>query len=135
MLLLTILVFTALNLLFAKHDYKKIAAYNKTTYTIPKLIIKHGLNAAVYISMLVVPYFVLHHNYWLMAALLFNRLLVFNIALSLDRGNKWDYVPKKPTAITDRVAFRVFGFNGKLMYFVYSVIFIILTIITLIYAR
>jgi len=68
---------------------------------------------------------------WLIFALLFNRLLVFNIFLSLFRGLDWDYVTPEnpPKSIIDRIAKMVFGMNGKLMYGVYSIVFIVLIII------
>ena len=85
-------------------------------------VIKHGLNGLVYAGMLAIPHF-LFANYWLIGALLFNRLMVFNIALSIFRGLKWDYISREPAAITDKIAKAVFGMNGMLMYGVYLAIF------------
>jgi len=61
-------------------------------------------------------------------------LLVFNITLSLFRGLKWDYITLEnpPKSIIDRVAKKIFGMNGKLMYSIYLLIFIILTTIAFI---
>ena len=112
-MILTITIFTIVNIFLAQIDSRKIGE-NK--------LIKHGLNGLVYAAILAVPYF-LFSNYWLIGALLFNRLLVFNIALSVFRGLKWDYISPEPKAITDKLAKAVFRNNGMLMYGVYLTIF------------
>ena len=112
-MILTITIFTIVNIFLAQIDSRKIGE-NK--------LIKHGLNGLVYAAILAVPYF-LFSNYWLIGALLFNRLLVFNIALSVFRGLKWDYISPEPKAITDKLAKAVFRNNGMLMYGVYLLIF------------
>lgn len=119
-MVLTLLIFAVINVALAFVDAHKI---------LKGKWILHGVNAAVYIAMCAGAWF-LFKNIWLIAALLFNRLLVFNIALSLFRGLKWDYMPITPLSITDKLAKKVFGINGKLMYAVYAVIFIALIIIT-----
>ena len=118
---LTVIIFTLVNIVLAFIDAHKI---------IKDKWINHALNGLLYLAILVVPYFLLR-NYYLIAALLFNRLIFFNIALSLFRFGwaKWDYISPAPTAITDRIAKFIFGNRGKLMYLVYSIIFIALLII------
>jgi hypothetical protein len=81
--------------------------------------IMHGINAVEYTALVAVPW-LMFHNGWLIAALLFERLLVFNIALSLLRKLKWYYVSPERKAITDRIAFFFFRYHGKLMYSVYA---------------
>lgn len=90
--------------------------------------IYHGINGLVYGAIVAVPYF-FFNDWWLVVALLFNRLLVFNIALSVFRKLPWDYVTpeRRPKPITDRIAKYVFKRNGALMYAVYLAIFIFLT--------
>jgi len=112
-MILTLTIFTIVNIFLAQLDSRKNGE---------KKVIKHGLNGLVYVAILAVPYF-LFGNYWLIGALLFNRLLVFNIALSVFRGLKWDYISPEPKAITDKLAKTVFGNNGMLMYGVYLAIF------------
>ncbi len=116
-----LIIFTIANIVMAFVDSRKI---NKGKW------VKHGINGALYIAIVAIPYFIFN-NWWLVGALLFNRLLVFNIALSLFRGLKWDYITpeKPPKAITDKLAKMVFGMNGKLMYGVYLVIFIAFLVI------
>ena len=114
-MILTIVIFTIINIFLAQLDSRRIG---------DKKIIKHWLNGLVYLAMAAIPYW-LFENYWLIGALLFNRLLVFNISLSIFRGLKWDYVSKEPYPVTDRLAKSIFGMNGMLMYGVYMAIFIL----------
>ena len=115
----TIAAFSLLNVGLAKID--AILIFNSKS-------IKHGINGLVYLSILTVPYFIFH-NYWLMAVLLFDRLLFFNLFLSHFRGVGWLYMPLNPKSIVDKVARIIFYNNGALMYLVYAVIFISLIIV------
>jgi hypothetical protein len=112
----TIVAFSLLNIGLAKIDATLI--FNSKR-------IKHGINGLVYLSILAVPYFVFH-NYWLVAVLLFDRLLFFNLFLSYFRGVGWLYIDQDPEAITDKIAKFIFGTKGFLMYITYLCIFIIL---------
>lgn len=117
---ITLILFTIINIVLAFLDAHKII---KGKY------IFHGLNALVFIGLLIIPYFIFH-NYWLIGALLFNRLIFFNISLSLFRGLKWDYVSPSPKSVTDKLAKKIFGNNGKKMYAVYTLCFVTLTILS-----
>jgi len=121
-MILTLILFSIANLLLAYMDAHKIIKGNT---------INHLINAVVYVAMVAIP-FLLFKNWFLIGALLFNRLLIFNIMLSLFRGLKFDYISPSPASVTDKVAKKVFGNNGKLMYGIYAVIFIVLTILTFI---
>lgn len=121
-MVLTLILFTLVNILLAYVDAKKIIKGNS---------IKHGINAAIYMGIVAIPYFIFH-NYFLIAALLFNRLLFFNMFLSLFRKLSVFYMPLKPLSITDILAGKVFGTNGRLMYSIYAIAFIILTVISFI---
>ena len=112
----TIAAFSLLNIGLAKIDATLI--FNSKS-------IKHGINSLVYLSILTVPYFAFH-NYWLMAVLLFDRLLFFNLFLSHFRGVGWLYMPKEPKSITDKIAKFFFGMDGGKMYLAYLIIFLIL---------
>ena len=112
----TIVAFSLLNIGLAKIDATLI--FNSKR-------IKHGINGLVYISILAVPYFVFH-NYWLMAVLLFDRLLFFNLFLSHFRGVGWLYMPLNPDAISDKIAKFIFGMDAGKMYLTYIVLFLIL---------
>lgn len=113
-------IFTVINLLLAFMDSRIIGKGRR---------ILHGLNALIYILMVAGPVWY-WHNYWLIGALLFNRLLVFNIMLSLFRGLKWNYISPAPTAVTDKITKAIFGNRGSLMYGVYLVAFITFIILT-----
>ena len=56
----------------------------------------------------------------------FNRQLFFDIPLNLRRGLKWYYVSldKPPKAWLDRMEVRLVGYNGKLITFIYSLLWI-----------
>lgn len=108
------IAFALINVVLAFIDAHKI---------IKSKSIKHWLNGLIYAGMAAIPFF-LFKNYWMVGAILFIRLTVFNIALSLFRGLKWDYISPMPAAVTDRIARKVFGGNGKLMYAIYTVILI-----------
>lgn len=106
-------IFTILNIILAFIDSRIIQEKHN---------ILHGLNGAIYFIAvgLAVWWF---NNYWLIGDLLSDRLLFFNIPLSLFRGLKWNYVSPAPKSITDKVAKWVFGTKGTLMYLVYAAIF------------
>ena len=116
----TLIIFTIANIVLAWLDANKI---------IKGTTINHAINGAIYVAMVAIPYFIFH-NYFLIGALLFNRLLVFNIALSLFRELEWDYISTSPISIVDKLAKLVFGMNGKLMYAVYLIIFVAFVICT-----
>ena len=63
-MILTLTIFTIVNIFLAQLDSRRIGN-NK--------VIKHGLNGLIYVAMIAIPHF-LFHNYWLIGALLFNRL-------------------------------------------------------------
>ena len=120
----TLILFTLANIILAYIDSKQFAK-GKT--------ISHILNGIEITAVLTIPYF-LFHNWWLIGSLLFNRLLSFNISLSLFRGKKWNYITPdpKPDSWIDRIAKWIFGMRGTLMYSIYLIIFIILLIKTFI---
>lgn len=111
----TIPIFTMLNIILAFIDSRIIRNSKK---------ILHGLNGAVYL-LLVAGVVWYYSNYWIIAPLLLDRMLFFNIPLSLFRGFTWNYISPAPKAITDRMAKAIFGNRGTLMYGVYLVLFIV----------
>ena len=115
-MILTLIIFALLNTVLAFIDSRLIG--NKRT-------ILHWVNGLVYAAMLAVPYFIFH-NLWLIGALVFERLIVFSIMLSLFRGLAWNYITPEnpPKAFTDRIAKMIFGMNGLVQYVIYAFIFI-----------
>lgn len=107
-------IFTLLNVILAFIDSRIIVTKHK---------VLHGLNGAVYLIAVgfAVWWF---NNYWLIPSLLLDRLLFFNIPLSLFRGKKWNYISPAPKAITDKIAKAIFGDNALVMYVIYAILFI-----------
>lgn len=112
-MILTLILFTLINLILAAFDASRIKK-GKT--------INHFINAVIYTALVAGTYF-LFHNWFLIAALLFNRLLFFNISLSLFRGLPAFYISPKPASVIDKIAKSIFGKKGWLMYLVYAIIF------------
>lgn len=114
-----VLAFAVINIGLAYQDSRRLAN---------KKWIKHGINAAVYIGLLLAVWFLHGWDWKLIAALLLTRQIFFDSPLSLFRGLKWNYITpaEKPAAIIDRLEKRIFGMNGTLMYIVYIVSLIIL---------
>lgn len=117
--ILTILIFTLLNIFLAQHDANRIKKGKR---------IYHGVNGAIYIVLLSIQHYIFA-DWYLTAALCVNRLLTFNISLSLYRGNDWDYLSPEPKSITDKIAKWVFK-KGIVMYGLYSVLFVFLLYMT-----
>ena len=117
---ITIAAFALINVMLAYVDSKIIFRGGK---------ILHGINGLVYCGLVAGMWFIFH-NVWLCAALLVERLLFFNIALSLFRQLDWDYVSPERKSVVDKVAHWLFGDSGAMMYMVYAIVFIALTIIS-----
>lgn len=60
-----------------------------------------------------------------------NRQFSFDIPLNLRRGLPWDYVSKAnpPKSFLDRVEIRLFGYNGRAPFLVYTIIWTICLVI------
>lgn len=86
--------------------------------------IVHWLNGLVYCIMVGLAVYWMN-NYWLIPALLLERLIVFQISLSLFRSLTWSYITSDPKALTDKLQVKIFGHNnGLTMYSIYSLLFI-----------
>lgn len=131
-MLTLLLIFTALNILLAYIDARRIAK-RKT--------IRHGVNGAIYVALAIVACFILYGwsllfvlDSWLLFFILcFDRLLFFNIPLSKFRKLRWDYVSLDPESIIDAFAMMIFGLNGRKMYTTYGVIFVLLILAFIIF--
>lgn len=66
-----------------------------------------------------------------LSAAFFNRQISFDIPLNLERGLKWYYVStdRPPKAWLDRQEVRLFGYNGKLVTFVYASLWLVCSLI------
>lgn len=106
MIALILSAFVVVNILLALYDAKRIGKGKK---------ISHALNGAIYLA-LVAGAVWFNRDYFLAGALLVMRLIVFNISLNLFRDFRWNYIPQKPAAVTDKIARAIFGRNSSLMY-------------------
>lgn len=114
-------MFCAVNILLAFIDSVKI----KKGATV-----NHFANAIIYV-LIAAPAIIYIRNYWLLVTLLFLRLVLFNISLSLLRGYKWDYISPSPKSVVDRAAKYIFGDNAVFMYAVYLSILVLSIIMSL----
>lgn len=90
--------------------------------------IKHGLNGLYYILMMI-PAYLLLKNWLLIIGLLAVRRIVFDTALNLFRGLKYDYISATTTSIIDRLSY---GFQKKYGYVPYYLIFFIIILLSII---
>jgi len=113
-----IIIFSLLNIVLADIDAHKIEQGK---------VIKHGINGLIYLGLLGFAFF-FTKDFWLLAVLCFDRLIFFNLSLNIFRKLPFLYVSKEPKSIVDKLALKVFGKNGGVMYLVYAVIFILLIV-------
>ena len=114
-------ILISFNIINAFIDAYKIKTLNK--------VIRHFINFAAYFILVLI----LCYNLSLLSSFLFilsaffNRQITFDIVLNFRRGLKWDYVSldNPPKALMDRLELRLFGYNGRLAVFIYSIFWII----------
>jgi hypothetical protein len=116
--LIILAIFIVINITLAKYDSWKIANH-KWIY--------HGVNAVVYLLLLIYPY-ILTKDWFFVIALLSLRRIVFDTALNLFRGLRFDYISSTTTSIIDRLSYK---FQAKYGYFVYYGMFLILIILSI----
>ena len=114
--MIILLIYAVINIILAKIDANKIKN---------GVHIKHGINALVYLILLIPSLFI---SYTLPISLLALRRIVFDTSLNLFRGLKYDYISLTTTSIIDRVSYK---FQEKYGYFIYYGIFLIIVILFL----
>jgi len=112
-------LFVGMNLILAYHDAERIKLH---------LRIYHGLNALLYI-LLLLPVYLYLKDWFFIIGLLSLRRVVFDTALNIMRGLRFDYISSTTTSIIDRLSYR---FQAKYGYFPYYGIFIFITILSII---
>jgi hypothetical protein len=90
--------------------------------------IKHGINALVYLVLISPVYFVLH-NWVIVIGLLAVRRIVFDTALNIFRGLRYDYISSSTTSILDKISYK---FQSKYGYIPYYLIFLLIVLISII---
>jgi hypothetical protein len=114
--IILIVVYILINMALAKYDAYKIATNKK---------IKHGINALVYV-ILILPTFNFTKSWVYLIGLLALRRIVFDTALNLYRGLKHDYISATTTSIIDRLSYDIQAKYGYLYYYgVFAIIVII----------
>lgn len=116
--LLIVILFIAINIALAKYDSWRIARHKR---------IYHGVNAVVYLILLIYPYIVTK-DWFFIIALLSLRRIVFDTALNLFRGLRFDYISSTTTSIIDRLSYK---FQAKYGYVPYYGVFFILIILSI----
>ena len=116
-MIICIIILTLYNVLAASIDAALIKAGQE---------IKHWKNGLIYFIMLSVT-FLIFRNWYLIAALCFNRLVFFNIFLNRDRGLPTFYVSKVPKSVIDKI----FKPLGQWQYLIYIILFIAFTVAAL----
>jgi hypothetical protein len=116
--LILLAIFTLINIALAKYDAWKIK-HNKWIY--------HGINAVVYLILLIYPY-ILTKDWFFMIGLLSLRRIVFDTALNLFRGLRFDYISATTTSVIDRLSY---SFQAKYGYIPYYGMFFILIMLSI----
>ena len=114
---LVVVLFTAVNVAHAYHDSVRIKAHKR---------IHHGLNGLFYI--LALAPVILSKDWFFLIGLLSLRRVVFDTALNLFRGLRFDYISSTTTSIIDRLSYK---FQAKYGYVPYYGIFILITILSI----
>lgn len=116
--LLIVILFTGVNIAHAYHDAERIKAQKR---------IYHGLNSLFYI-LLLAPIYIYPREWMFVIGLLSLRRVVFDTALNLFRGLRFDYISSTTTSIIDKLSYK---FQAKFGYIPYYGIFILITILSI----
>lgn len=114
---LVVVLFTAVNIAHAYHDSERIKAHKR---------IHHGLNGLFYI--LAIAPVILSKDWFFVIGLLSLRRVVFDTALNVFRGLRFDYISSTTTSIIDRLSYK---FQARFGYVLYYGIFILITILSI----
>lgn len=115
--LLIVILFIGVNIAHAYHDGKRIKAQKR---------IYHGLNGLFYILLLAPVAFL--KDWLFVIGLLSLRRIVFDTALNLFRGLRFDYISSTTTSLIDRLSYK---FQAKFGYIPYYGMFFILIILSI----
>ena len=116
--ILAVISYTVVNILLAKHDAEKIFRQQK---------IEHGTNALVYLA-LIAPVIYVTQSWIFLIGLLALRRIVFDTALNLFRGLKYDYISTTTTSIIDKLSYKFQDRFGYITYYGFFAIIVILSI-------
>ena len=117
--LIIAVVYAGLSILHAKHDAWRIFDGRR---------IYHGINGLVQFVVLVPVYFYTK-DWFFLIGLLSLRRIVFDTALNLFRGLRFDYISSSTTSIIDRLSY---NFQKRYGYVVYYGIFFLILLLSII---
>lgn len=115
-----VIIYAALNILHAKHDAWRIFDGRR---------IYHGINGLVHIIILIPVYFYTK-DWFFVIGLLSLRRIVFDTALNLFRGLRFDYISSTTTSIIDRLSY---NFQKRYGYVIYYGLFFIILLLSIIF--
>lgn len=76
--------------------------------------IKHGWWGLAYLILVSIAWYFTGMNWFILAASLFQRKLVFDISYNLFQPRSWYFTDKDSTAIVDKIYNWLFQYNAKL---------------------
>lgn len=117
-----VLIFSIINIALAKIDAWKISRGRR---------IYHGINASLYLILVTILY-IWTKNEAICLGVLAVRRIVFDTALNLFRGLRFDYISRKTTSIIDRISYK---FQAQFGYIPYYGIFFIIIILSIVWQR
>jgi hypothetical protein len=112
-------LFVGMNFILAYHDAERIKLH---------LRIYHGVNALIYI-LLLLPVYLYLKDWFFIIGLLSLRRVTFDTSLNVMRGLRFDYISSSTTSLIDRLSYK---FQAKYGYVLYYGIFIFITILSII---
>jgi len=117
--LIIALIYAGLNILHAKHDAWRIFDGRR---------IYHGINGLVHVLILIPVYFYTK-EWFFVIGLLSLRRIVFDTALNIFRGLRFDYISATTTSIIDRLSYNIQKRYGYVMYYGMFFLLVLLSII------
>lgn len=117
--LIIAIIYVGLNILHAKHDAWRIFDGRR---------IYHGINGLVHIVILIPVYFYTR-DWFFVIGLLSIRRIVFDTALNIFRGLRFDYISSSTTSIIDRLSY---NFQKRYGYVIYYGIFFLIALLSII---
>jgi hypothetical protein len=118
--IILVILYAGLNILHARHDAWRILDGRR---------IYHGINGLVQVLVLVPVYF--YTNDWFfIIGLLSVRRIVFDTALNIFRGLRFDYISSTTTSIIDRLSY---NFQKRYGYVVYYGLFLVVIMLSIIF--
>jgi len=118
--LLIALVYAGLNILHAKHDAIRISQHKR---------IYHGINGLIHGLIVFVVYLYIRDLFFVIGLLSLRRI-VFDTALNIFRGLRFDYISSTTTSIIDRLSY---NFQKRYGYHIYYGIFFLIVILSIIF--